>query len=226
LPVLPEIQGVQFSDFDPRHPLLQSVDLSAVRLAKATPFQTPPWARVVAQTASGPLIVEGTEEGRSVVALGFDPSGSGIDRMIAFPLLVANAISFLGGGDLAPSLIPGRTVNLPVGPGISSVSLETPNGEQRNLKPEQGSVRLDEVELPGRYVIREAGSGAGDPRIFAVNVTDDAESSIAPRPRDPVTVAPKPGSDQIVTPFEIWPFLVGGTLLLLVFEWWQFGRRG
>jgi hypothetical protein len=226
IPIRPEIQGVQFSDFDPRHPLLQSVDLSAVRLAKATPFQTPAWARVVAQAPGGPLILEGTEEGRSVVALGFDPSGSGIDRMIAFPLLVANAVSFLGGGDLSPSLVPGRAVNLPVAPGITAISLETPDGSQRRLTPEKGSVRLDEVEVPGRYVIREHGAGAGEPRIFAVNVSDDAESSIAPKPRDSVTVPPPPGGDKIVTPFEVWPYLVGGALLFLVFEWWRFGRRG
>jgi len=226
IPIRPEIQGVQFSDFDPRHPLLQSVDLSAVRLAKATPFQTPAWARVVAQAPGGPLILEGTEEGRSVVALGFDPSGSGIDRMIAFPLLVANAVSFLGGGDLSPSLVPGRAVNLPVAPGITAISLETPDGSQRRLTPEKGSVRLDEVEVPGRYVIREQGAGAGEPRIFAVNVSDDAESSIAPKPRDSVTVPPPPGGDKIVTPFEVWPYLVGGALLFLVFEWWRFGRRG
>jgi hypothetical protein len=117
LPIGNEIQGVQFSDFDPRHPLLQAVDLSAVRLARATPFQPPPWARVVAEAPGGPLIVEGREQGRSVIGLGFEPSDSGIDRMIAFPLLVANAISFLGGGDLTPSLVPGRTVTLPVAPG-------------------------------------------------------------------------------------------------------------
>lgn len=226
LPIGPEIQGVQFSDFDPRHPLLQAVDLSAVRLAKATPFQTPPWARVVAEAPGGPLILEGREEGRSVIGLGFDPSGSGIDRMIAFPLLVANAISFLGGGDLAPSLTPGRTVSLPIAPGVTGITLETPDGDQRKLTPEQGSVRLEEIELPGRYVIRETGAAAGEPRIFAVNVADDAESSIAPRPRQAVTVPPKSGDDQIVTPLELWPFLVGGALLLLVFEWWRFGRRG
>jgi Ca-activated chloride channel family protein len=226
LPVRPEIQGVQFSDFDPRHPLLQAVDLSAVRLAKATPFQTPSWARVVAEAPGGPLILEGREEGRSVIGLGFEPSASGIDRMIAFPLLVANAISFLGGGDLAPSLVPGRTVTLPVPPGVTSVLLETPEGEQRRLTPEQGSVRLEEIELPGRYALREAGVGAGEPRVFAVNVADDAESSIAPHPRQAVTVPPTPGDDQLVTPLEFWPFLVGGALLLLVFEWWRFGLRG
>jgi hypothetical protein len=146
--------------------------------------------------------------------------------MIAFPLLVANAISFLGGGDLAPSLVPGRTVTLPVPPGVTSVLLETPEGEQRRLTPEQGSVRLEEIELPGRYALREAGVGAGEPRVFAVNVADDAESSIAPHPRQAVTVPPTPGDDQLVTSLEFWPFLVGGALLLLFFEWWRFGLRG
>ena len=226
LPIGNEIQGVQFSDFDPRHPLLQAVDLSAVRLAKATPFKTPPWARVVAEAPGGPLIVEGREEGRSVIGIGFEPSGSGIDRMIAFPLLVANAVSFLGGGDLAPSLVPGRSVNLPVAPGVTGVSLETPDGDQKRIPAEQGSVRLEEIERPGRYTIRESGAGGGEPRIFAVNVADPNESAIAPRPREAVTVPPKAGDDPIVTPLEIWPFLVGGALLLLVFEWWRFGRRG
>ncbi|MGE3271663.1 MAG: BatA and WFA domain-containing protein [Chloroflexota bacterium] len=226
LPLKPEIQGVQFSDFDPRHPLLQAVDLSAVRLAKATPFVTPPWARVVAEAPGGPLILEGRQAGREVIALGFEPSASGIDRMIAFPLLVANAVSFLGGGDLSPSLLPGRTVTLPVGPGITSVSLESPDGQQRPLKVEQGSVRLEEIELPGRYVIRESGAGSGEPRIFAVNMTDDVESAIAPRARQAVAAPARPGAATVTTPLEIWPYLVIGALLLLVLEWWRFGRRG
>lgn len=226
LPIKPEVQGVQFSDFDPRHPLLQAVDLSAVRLAKATPFQPSSWARVVAEAPGGPLILEGRDDGRSVIALGFDPSASGIDRMIAFPLLVANAISFLGGGDLTPSLIPGRTATLPIPPGVTGVTLEQPDGQEKRLNPEQGAVRLEEIELPGRYVIRETGVGAGEPRIFAVNVADEGESAIAPKQRAAVTVPPKPGDDAIATPLEIWPFLVSGALLLLVFEWWRFGRRG
>lgn len=226
LPLKPEIQGVQFSDFDPRHPLLQAVDLGSVRLAKATPFVTPPWARVVAEASGGPLILEGREAGRSVIALGFEPAGSGIDRMIAFPLLVANAISYLGGGDLSPSLPPGRNVTLPVAPGITELSLESPDGQQRKLTPTQGSVQLEEIELPGRYVIRETGPGGGEPRIFAVNMTDDAESAIAPRPRQAAPAPTRPGDGTTITPLEIWPYLVMGALLLLVLEWWRFGRRG
>lgn len=226
LPTGPEVLGVQFSDFDRRHPLLQAVDLSAVRLARATPFQTPPWARVVAEAPAGPLIVEGREAGRSVIALGFDPSASGIDRMIAFPLLVANAVAYLGGGDLTPSLLPGRAVTLPVGPSVTGASLETPSGEERPLKIEQGAVRLDEVELPGRYVVRELGPSAGEPRVFAVNVADEVESAIAPRQLPPVTLPAAPADKTIVTPLEIWPYLVLGALLVLVVEWWRFARRG
>ena len=225
LPVGPETQGVQFSDFDARHPLLQAVDLSAVRLARATPFQTPTWARVVAEAPTGPLILDGTEAGREVVALGFDPTSSGIDRMIAFPLLVANAVSFLGGGDLAPSLVPGRVATLPVAPGISQVTLETPSGEQRKLPIEQGSVRLDEVELPGRYIVRESGAGAGEPRVFAVNIGDEVESAIAPRERPSIAAPTAASTGPGVTPLEIWPYLVIGALLLLILEWWRAGRH-
>jgi Ca-activated chloride channel family protein len=225
LPLKPEAQSVQFSDFDPRHPLLQAVDLSAVRLAKATPFQTPSWARVVAEAPAGPLILEGRESGREVVALGFEPTASGIDRMIAFPLLVANAVSFLGGGDLTPSLIPGRVATLPEPPGVSLVTLETPSGEQRRLPIEQGSVRLDDAEMPGRYIVRETGPAAGDARVFAVNIADAVESAIAPKERPPIAAPSVSATGEGVTPLQIWPYLVMGVLALLILEWWRSGRH-
>jgi hypothetical protein len=180
---------------------------------------------VVAEAPAGPLILEGKQDGREVVALGFEPTASGIDRMIAFPLLVANAVSFLGGGDLAPSLLPGRVATLPVAPGVSLVTLETPSGEQRRLPIEQGSARLDDVEMPGRYIVRETGPAAGDPRVFAVNIADDVESAIAPKERPPIAGPAASGSGAGVTPLQIWPYLVMGALALLILEWWRSGRH-
>jgi hypothetical protein len=55
----------------------------------------PGWARVVLGTAQGPLIMEGRLEGRPTVALTFDPRISGLEKSLAFPLLVSNATSFL-----------------------------------------------------------------------------------------------------------------------------------
>jgi hypothetical protein len=57
-------------------------------------------------------------------------------------------------------------------------------------------------------------------------MTDDAESAIAPRARQPVPAPVVAGDGTTLTPLEIWPYLVMGALLLLVLEWWRFGRRG
>ncbi len=226
LPIVGEARSVEVSDWDARHPLLRSVDLSAVRLVRASTLDPPSWARVVAETAGGPLILEGQEDGRSIVVLGFDPVNSGVDRMLAFPLLVSNAVAFLSGGELAPSLPAGRSATLPVQPGVREVQLEGPEGAVRTLPVTGASVRLDGLELPGRYLARERGEGAGAPRTFTINIADEAESDI--RPRQPaVLLATSPSAEQpSVTPTEIWPALLSLGLAALGAEWWRFGRRG
>jgi hypothetical protein len=55
----------------------------------------PGWAHVVLGTFEGPLIMEGRLDGQPVVALTFDPSLSGLEKSLAFPLLISNATSFL-----------------------------------------------------------------------------------------------------------------------------------
>jgi hypothetical protein len=50
---------------------------------------------VVLGTVQGPLISEGILEGRPVVALTFDPAVSGLEKSLAFPLLISNATSYL-----------------------------------------------------------------------------------------------------------------------------------
>src|SRR5262249_16772906 len=43
----------------------------------------------------GPLLMRGTLEGHPVVSMTFDPSVSGLEKSLAFPLLVSNATSYL-----------------------------------------------------------------------------------------------------------------------------------
>jgi len=226
LPVKGLLGAVQFSDFDPRHPLLNAVDLSAARLAQAAQIQAPTWARVVAEAPGGPLILEGQESGRSVIVFGFDPAQSGFEKLIGFPLLVSNAVAQLGGGALSPSLPPGRPAILPVAPGVAEVTLDEPDGSRRALPLKDGLARIEGLELPGRYTVRERGSGAGEARMFAVNVADEVESQIAPRPRPAVEAPSAVRTAEIPTPFEPWPLLIGFGLLALSVEWWRAGRRG
>ncbi len=79
----------------PDHPLLQGLDLAALQDESPSVGGVPGWARVVLGTLQGPLIMEGRLEGRPAVALMFDPSVSGLEKSLAFPLLVSNASSFL-----------------------------------------------------------------------------------------------------------------------------------
>jgi hypothetical protein len=85
------------------HPLLQGLDLAALQAETPGITSVPGWARVIVGTTRGPLIVEGRLEGRPVVALTFDPSIAGLEKSLAFPLLVSNATGFLLSQAGAPS---------------------------------------------------------------------------------------------------------------------------
>jgi hypothetical protein len=168
----------------------------------------------------------------------FDPVGSGVDKLIAYPLLISNAIAFLAGGDLTPALPAGRTATLPVRPGVRDVRLELPDGTTRALEVDGTSVRLAGLELPGRYTVRERGGAAGEERTFAINVADEAESQVAPRPWPAIPAGavrtaqasgglPSGGLPPLpATARELWPMLLAVGLALFGAEWWRFGRRG
>jgi hypothetical protein len=77
------------------HPLLQGLDLTALQTETPSVSGVPGWAKVVLGTVQGPLIMEGRLEGHPTVALTFDPATSGLEKTLAFPLLVSNASAYL-----------------------------------------------------------------------------------------------------------------------------------
>jgi Ca-activated chloride channel family protein len=77
------------------HPLLQGLDLTAMQRETPSINGVPGWAHVVLGTLEGPLIMEGRLDGSPVVALTFDPALSGLEKSLAFPLLISNATSYL-----------------------------------------------------------------------------------------------------------------------------------
>ena len=77
------------------HPLLQGLDLAGLDGETPSVGGVPGWAHVVLGNVQGPLVMEGKIEGRPVVALTFDPVVSGLEKSLAFPLLISNATSYL-----------------------------------------------------------------------------------------------------------------------------------
>lgn len=77
------------------HPLLQGLDVAALQRESPSVGGVPGWARVVLGTVQGPLVMEGKLDAHPTVALTFDPSLSGMQKSLAFPLLISNASSYL-----------------------------------------------------------------------------------------------------------------------------------
>lgn len=80
---------------DASDPLLQGVDLSALEGATPSVSGVPGWAHVVLGTQQGPLLMAGRLEGHPVVSMTFSPTTSGLEKSLAFPLLISNATSYL-----------------------------------------------------------------------------------------------------------------------------------
>ncbi|HET6318170.1 MAG TPA: hypothetical protein VFG86_17075, partial [Chloroflexota bacterium] len=81
------------------HPLLQGLDLAALRNETPTITTVPGWSSVILGTAQGPLVLAGRMEGHPTVALTLDPTLSGLEKSLAYPLLISNAARYL----LAPA---------------------------------------------------------------------------------------------------------------------------
>jgi Ca-activated chloride channel homolog len=85
------------------HPLLQGLDLVALEDQTPSIGGVPGWAHVVLGSQEGPLIMEGRLDGHPAVSLTFDPAVSGLEKSLAFPLLISNATSFLLAESETPS---------------------------------------------------------------------------------------------------------------------------
>jgi hypothetical protein len=76
-------------------PLLEGLDLVSLQAATPSISGVPGWAHVILGNQQGPLLMNGRMEGHAVVSLTFDPAVSGLEKSLAFPLLISNATSFL-----------------------------------------------------------------------------------------------------------------------------------
>ncbi len=92
---------------EPNDPLLQGVDFAALQDETPSITGVPGWAHVALGTTQGPLLMHGVLEGHPTVTLTFDPAVSGLEKSLAFPLLISNASSWLlAQADPTPSTLP------------------------------------------------------------------------------------------------------------------------
>ena len=222
-----EHRDVRINAAEANSPLLRSIDLSAIRLVKAARLGVPPWASVAAESSAGPLMLQGQLDGRRVVVIGFDPFLSGLEKLVAFPLLVSNAVELLADSGVDPWVVPGQSVSLPVSAEALEVTLARPDGSLSTLDPRAGAARIETTDQIGPYLLRQRlPDGQVLARTFNVALFGETEADVAPRdlPSWPAAAplegaAPRPGP-------PIWLPFAALALALLGLEWLHYARRG
>jgi hypothetical protein len=99
-----------------------------------------------------------------------------------------------------------------------------PSGrEEKVLRSRRGNFEFHNTDELGVY-----GLAIGDEKsAFAVNLLSDRESAIAPNLEVAIgTVQAKDESAEVASRRELWKLLTLVALVLLLFEWYVYHRRG
>jgi hypothetical protein len=214
-------------------PLLRSVDLEGLHIAKASNLVLPTWGRAVLSSQSGPIVVAGAQNGRNVVALGFDLHDTDLALQPAFPLLIRNLVTYLlplPAGGLPDQIPPGRTVSLEaVNSSVDHIVVENPDAQEQvfQVSGEQGRAAFGDTSRTGVYYVTQySGDTIVAQEAFAVNLFSRDESLAGPNPKPGLPSAQEQTSgdgDQRegegVFRRDVWPVVALVGVLVLLLEW-------
>lgn len=214
-------------DWHHTHPLTRHVNFDNVDIAESLLPKLPPWGFALVQSQQRPLVVAGERERRRVLWIGFDPLQSNWPLRISFPMFLANAVEWLN-----PSL--SRSSELMVKAGepirfrprhaVSQAEVTPPTGKPYALEvsPKDQELLVTSTQQQGTYRIR---SGTNQVTV-CVNLLDAEESRTAPRDSLPIgRYAGVAANATRVAGQEVWRWLAGLALGILLFEWWFFHKR-
>ena len=223
-------QPQQVIRINPRSPLLDAVDLSGVFLPKALRVAGLPGTSPIVESKDAGLVWEGVDEGRKVVVFGFDPRQPEIGQRLAFPILLANAISWLGPNAGSSTLAAGQSINLQPLRDARDVLVRDPNGKSY-VFPITDTTRgraipFAQTDLIGRYAVVQRGEkGPLSQGWFTVNGGEEDHSDIRPRTFAPQSASSIMSSALNAVNLELWPYLAAIALAFLAIEWIVYVRR-
>lgn len=220
-----EMENVRVGDSE----LTRYVDWTNVHILQAKRIQTPPWAKALISTEAGPLVFAGEMDGRRIVALAFDLHESDLPLQVAYPILLANLIDYLippSAFDATRPLHPGEGLTISPPLGVERIAIASPSNEVFTLVPGASALTFTDTREPGYYAVNFFSKETTSVDYFAVNLFAAAESDIRPRERLQIgrTDITAAGAKQVGL-HEIWPWLAGLALLLLMIEWQVYHRN-
>ncbi len=191
-------------------------------VAKARTLAPNGWGEVLLASDETPLIVTGLVNSQKLVVMGFDLHNTDLPLKKEFPVFMYNIMQYFNpGGPLAAgALFTGQTVNVGAAPNATQVRALQPDDSMVTLSPPFPALPLA-LEQPGVYTLVQETSTETLYNAFAVNVAmGESDLTRAGDQAGGQTV----GAQQAPVAKNLAPFVLGLVLVLLLGEWWVFGR--
>jgi hypothetical protein len=152
--------------------------------------------------------------------IGFDLARSDLPLKVEFPILLANAVSWLAGRE-SPATELAIRAGQParIQTSAPSVSVTTPAGESVEVTSHEGAAIFADTMRVGTY-------GVGNAPPFAASLLSEAESNTAPRDSIRTRAGQaKRQQETFRTEREVWKWIALIALAVLMIEWWAYHRR-
>ncbi|MCJ7435340.1 MAG: VWA domain-containing protein, partial [Anaerolineales bacterium] len=218
-----EIKNIQVNE----HSLTRYVDWKTVHVLQARKVIVPNWINVLIESDSNPLVLAGETNGQRIAALTFDLRESDLPLQIAYPILFSNLINYLAppsAFDSSKSLRAGESLSLVPPTDAEQIVIASPSNLIYTLGTRQ--TLFSETNELGYYAVNFVSKETTKVEYFAVNLFDKSESDLHPRERLQVgSISVIPTVSQQIGLQELWKWLAGFALLVLMIEWQVFHRK-
>ncbi|MFY9572443.1 MAG: VWA domain-containing protein [Blastocatellia bacterium] len=211
----PEVTYVERS-----HPVNNFLNYADLHIESVNQREAASWLRPIASAGNDPVIWAGDDGHRRIVLIGFNLARTDLPLKIEFPILLANSVSWLVGGD-GPSIERAVRAGHPVTIHTSAPAaiISNPAGDSREIEARDGSAVFAETMRVGTYVVKDAPS-------FAASLLSEGESDTAPRDSIRIRAGAVNGhTESFSSERELWRWIAVLGLALLMAEWWAYHKR-
>lgn len=234
----PTIGPVIILDVNRSNPMTQYLEMGAVTILEGATVTPPENGTVLMTSDSGPVFAVAPRGPFQDAVLGFgllQSTSEGIDVNSdwgikrSFPVFVYSAVEYLGGGVTeasAPTVLPGSAIGLTLSNRFDNYRVVSPTGQKTDLaRNNESRFTFTQTDQVGMYSVFADGMERPMER-FCVNLFSGRESELT------VASAIQMGADKIEATSnfvrarqELWRWILGFGLVLLMIEWVIFNRR-
>lgn len=218
-------------------PLMQYVELGDLRVSRALLLDKDPGAIELVSAPEGPLVAYKDFGAARRYFMSFSPMvESNWWRLPSLIIFMQNTIEqtrmrhFIGMPQMLPAGTPARLWGQAGDGAEQKVQVTTPRGDVLEVTAKDGVAEFGQTDSLGFYEVQwpgaaAGGGGGGKKGLFAVNLLSPVESDIRPQ-----SLETSGGKVEELTSVarvnrEVWRWLAGATLVILLLEWWAYHRR-